>query len=134
MRVPMAVHKIILALALAACLPSLAFAKAPTWPDQAAALGKARDWAGLLAHSREWTKAEPENPVAWFSLGEAYARMGRHREAIDPFKEALRLKPDLADAWYSLGVAYGKLRRSQEEIEAYQKALRFKPDYVSALV
>ena len=68
------------------------------WKDRAEALEKAQDWPGLLAHCRRWTQAEPGNDFAWFSLGVAYGKLGRHREAIEAYREALRLKPD--DAVY----------------------------------
>ena len=50
-------------------------------------------------YCRRWTQAEPGNDSAWFSLGIAYRNLDRHREAIQAYLEALRLKPDHADAW-----------------------------------
>jgi Flp pilus assembly protein TadD len=103
-------------------------APAATWLDRALALEKVRDWPGLLAHCRQWTKAEPPNALAWSSFGFAYANLGRHREAIEAYQEALRLKPDYAEAWCNLGAAYQKIDRSKNAIEAYREALRLKPD------
>jgi len=105
---------------------------AGSWLDKAAALEKAGDYPGLLAHCRQWTRAEPGDALAWFSLGNAYGELGRHREAVEAYREALRLKPDYADAWYNLGVAYGKLGRHREAVEACREALRLKPDYADA--
>ncbi|RJQ48871.1 MAG: tetratricopeptide repeat protein, partial [Nitrospiraceae bacterium] len=45
----------------------------------------------------------------WFYLGVSYSDLGRHQDAIDSYKHALRIKPDLAEAYYSVGIAYGKL-------------------------
>ena len=100
--------------------------------DRSEALGKARDWPGLLAHSRQWTQAEAGNYFAWLRLGCAYGELGRYREAIEAFREVLRLKPDGAIAWYNLGTVYGKLGRYHEAIEANREALRLKPDYADA--
>jgi hypothetical protein len=58
------------------------------WSDQAGALAKGRDWPGLLAHCRRWTQAEPNNDLAWSSLGLAYGQLGRHREASEACREA----------------------------------------------
>lgn len=102
------------------------------WGDRAVALEKARDLTGMLAHCRRWTQAEPNNEWAWFSLGVAYRNLERYREAIEAYREALRLKPDFATAWNNLGFAYQKMGRSREEIEAYQEALRLKPDFAGA--
>ncbi len=103
-----------------------------TWEDRALALEKAQDWPGLLAWCRQWTKAEPGNGFAWFSLGVAYGKLGRHRQEIEAYRKSLRLKPDFADAWYNLGLAYGNMGRSGEAVEAYREALRIKPDDADA--
>jgi hypothetical protein len=63
------------------------------WAERAKT-GKSNDWQGLQAHGRKWTKAEPDSADAWFYLGLAYEKLGRHREAIEANREALRLKPD----------------------------------------
>ncbi len=61
-----------------------------------------------LALCRRWIQAGPSNHYAWWMLGTAYGELGRHREAIEAYREALRLKPDNASSWFDLGVAYGK--------------------------
>jgi tetratricopeptide (TPR) repeat protein len=104
----------------------------PTWSDRAEALEKARDWPGLLAHSRRWTQAEPGNVLAWHFLGATYAMLNRHREAVEANREALRLKPDYAEAWHNLGFAYFYMGRYREAIDAFREALRLKPDYADA--
>jgi hypothetical protein len=102
------------------------------WEDRADALVKAEGWQGLLAHSRRWTKAEPENDFAWFNLGVAYGIMGRYRECIEASREALRIKPDFASAWGNLGNAYVSLGRHWEAIDAYRETLHIKPDDAKA--
>jgi hypothetical protein len=104
-------------------------APASNWKDRTTALEKAKDWKGLLDHCRRWTRAEPNNASAWFGLGLACGKLGRHREAIAAYRECLRLEPDIAVTWYNLGHAYGDLRRYREAIGAYQEALRLNPDY-----
>jgi Tfp pilus assembly protein PilF len=98
------------------------------WENWAAALEKAQDWSGLGAWCLKWSKSEPGNYLAWFNLGFAYEKMGRHREAIEAWREAVRLKPDNAIAWFNLGVVYGNLGRHREAIDARREALRLKPD------
>ena len=106
--------------------------KTPTWSDGAVALQKAQDWAGMLTHCRQWTQAEPDNNTAWFYLGLAYGRLGRHQEAIEAYREAVRIDPDYANVWYNLGLKYGELGRHPEAIEAYREAVRIDPDYGDA--
>jgi Flp pilus assembly protein TadD len=104
------------------------------WEDRGRALEIAQDWQGLLAHCRRWTQAEPRNDFAWFDLGFAYANLGRHREAIEAYRQALRLKPDDVNIWLNLGGAYGKLGRYREVVEASRQALRLKPDDADAWI
>ena len=98
------------------------------WKGRARALEKAQDWQGLLAHSQRWTQAEPGNEVAWFYLGFAYEKMGRHQEAIAAYRQALSLNPDFLDAWANLGHAYLNLDRYPEALAACREAVRLKPD------
>jgi hypothetical protein len=104
------------------------------WERRVVALEKAQDWHGLLAWCRRWTQAESGRELAWNGLGVAYEKLGRYREAIEAFLEALRLKPDYALAFYNLGVAYGEMGRQQEAIEAFRKALRLDPDDADAWI
>jgi len=102
------------------------------WKRQALALQKTQDWHGLLAWCHRWTQAEPGNAEAWVCLGVAYGTLGRHQEAINTCREALRLKPDFAEAHYFLGSSYDSLGRSQEAIASYKEAIRLKPDFAKA--
>jgi tetratricopeptide (TPR) repeat protein len=103
-------------------------ARRKNWKDRAIALKEAQDWQGLLEWSRQETKAAPRSESAWFFLGRAYNGLGRYREAIASFREALRIKPNDANVWNKLGLAYATQGRPREAIEAFQEALRLKPD------
>jgi len=85
--------------------------------------------AALFSHAIEVTQ---NNYLAYNNLGIAYGSLGRHQDAIETYKQAIRIKPDFVEAHYNLGVAYGKLGREQDEIEAYKQAIRIKPDYADA--
>jgi tetratricopeptide (TPR) repeat protein len=98
------------------------------WSDRASELEEARDWPGLLAHCEKWSKAQPDNYIAWFVLGIASKNLGRHREAIKAYRESLRLKPDYANAWLNLGALYSDLKIYPDAIKACQEALRINPD------
>lgn len=68
----------------------------------------------------------------WFYLGVAYGDAGMYKEAIDAYKQAIRIKPDDAKAHNNLGVAYAESGMYKEAIEAYKQAIRIKPDDAKA--
>ena len=80
----------------------------------------------LFSHAIEVTQ---NNYIAYNNLGVAYDKLGRYQDAIEDYKQAIRIKPDYAEAHFNLGVAYGKLGRYQDAIESYKQAIRIKPDY-----
>ena len=70
------------------------------------------------------------NPDCWLAfdhLIEIVYRTNRIPEAMDLFKQALRIKP--AVAHYSLGRALLETGRTSEAIEEYKQALQIDPEY-----
>ena len=45
-------------------------------------------------------------------------KSGMHKEAIEAYKQAIRIKPDIANAHYNLGTAYDISGMYKEAIEA----------------
>lgn len=48
----------------------------------------------------------PDDAASWNNLGISYIKLGRHADAIEAYRQALRIWPDYADAWGHLAVAY----------------------------
>jgi tetratricopeptide (TPR) repeat protein len=71
-------------------------------------------------------------PSLHYNLGASYGELGRWQEAIDEYKQAIRIKPDYADAHNNLGAVYSKLGRYQDAIEAFSHAIKIKTDYAEA--
>ena len=70
------------------------------------------------------------NPACWMAynnLGNILYQANRIPEAMDLFKQALRIKP--AVAHYSLGNALALTGRTSEAIDQYKQALRINPNY-----
>ena len=65
----------------------------------------------------------PNDPETHKNLGNALMQTGRPNEAIEHFKQALRIKPDFIDAYFLLALAYASVNQSNEAIAAAQKAL-----------
>ena len=102
------------------------------WSERAVALSLAGRWLGLAKHCRRWTQAQPDNAATYLFLGLAYNILFNHQEAVEAFREAVRLEPDQALAWYNLGVSYVNLGRWQEAVEACREAVRLMPDFAEA--
>ncbi|HUJ71567.1 MAG TPA: tetratricopeptide repeat protein [Verrucomicrobiae bacterium] len=71
----------------------------------------------------------PHDAVVHHNLGVTLASLGRAREAIEQYEQAVRLNPDDARARYNLGVALVGVGRVPEAIEQYEQAIRIRPDY-----
>lgn len=50
-------------------------------------------------------EADPNNDMAWFSLGQAYAQADRHRDAADAFIRCTALNPAMSKAFQLAGKA-----------------------------
>jgi tetratricopeptide (TPR) repeat protein len=83
----------------------------------------------LFSHAIEVTQ---NNHVIHNSRGVAYDSLGRYQDAIEDYKQAIRIRPDYAEAHYNLGVASGELGRWQDAAEAYKQAIRIKPNHAKA--
>jgi len=57
--------------------------------------------------------------LLFFNYGVAYADLGMHKEAIEAYKEAIRINPDDARAHYNLGVLYILLNDRSSALEEY---------------
>ena len=56
-----------------------------------------------------------------------------HEEAVEKFKEVLKIDPGNVQIWASWGVALIELRQFEEAAEKFRKALELQPEFVPAL-
>ncbi len=71
------------------------------------------------------------NAEVHYERGINFDTSGKHQEAIEAFKQAIRVNPDYAEAHYNLGTIYGKLGKYQEAIDAFKQVIRIEPDNVN---
>jgi len=70
---------------------------------------------------------------SYFNIGLASYYLKQYREAVENYRQAIRLDPyNAADAYYALGLVYRDWGRADDEIQAYKQAIRLRPDYTSA--
>jgi tetratricopeptide (TPR) repeat protein len=74
---------------------------------------------------------EPEkktyDPDEYFLLATQYEKSNKYKEAIDAYKQSLRVKPDYLEAYLNLGVVYYKLGQYTEATETFKHAARIAP-------
>ncbi len=80
----------------------------PGW--QAAARYLARDYDGVLQALRQ-----PHDARDWYNRGNALARLGRYREALQAYDQALALESDDADAAYNRRLVSQALKKRQQD-------------------
>ena len=72
--------------------------------------------------------------LAHNNLGKTLRDVGRVKEAIAAFQEAIRLKPDYAQAYSNLGSALEDNGQHDEAISACRQAILINPDFAEAYV
>ena len=65
---------------------------------------------------------DPLDAVEYFNLGLAYMAMGRHRQEIDSYHEAIRLDSSYAKAHFNLAMAYDILKNGEAAISHARRA------------
>ena len=69
----------------------------------------------------------------WFRRAVALQSAGALPDAIESYRQCLRLSPDLAEVHNNLGTALDIAGRFEEARACFERALALKPDYVRAL-
>ena len=83
----------------------------------------------LFEHTLEVTEG---NWLSHNNLGIALKREGRVPEAMEHFKEAVRINPDYAEAHNNLGIALIGTGKLEEAISHYKEAIQIDPNYTEA--
>jgi tetratricopeptide (TPR) repeat protein len=109
------------------------FAAAPVagatdWMSGAKEYGGNQDWQGLQAYGQRWTQAEPKNPLAWATLGDAYCRLGQLDQTAGAFKKAAALTPTDSRPWEALSGCYANAKQFEKAVEAMQTAAKIAPN------
>jgi tetratricopeptide (TPR) repeat protein len=68
----------------------------------------------------------------WFIIGYYYGEYDLFKEAIQAYKQAIKIKSDYAEAYYNLGATYDELGMYREAIESFKQTIKIKPDFTTA--
>lgn len=77
-------------------------------------------------------RADPDDPVLAFNLGNIFDAQGRSAEAKIGWQIAVARDPAFADAWYNLAMAAEEEKQIDLAIALYRRAANAQPDYGSA--
>jgi hypothetical protein len=78
------------------------------------------------------SKIDRQLADAWHNLGINYYKRNMYKEAIEAYRQALRINPEDARTWFNLGNVYYQLRDYDDAIESYYQALRINRDYANS--
>jgi tetratricopeptide (TPR) repeat protein len=101
-----------------------------TDPDYVAANAAedSKNYTDLLKDAKTLSARYPDNALAQYILGNAYAKLGFFPDAATAFHEAIKLKPDYIDAWFNLGWAYSKSGNLPEAVGVFQQLVKLSPN------
>ncbi|MGD1029428.1 tetratricopeptide repeat protein [Candidatus Binatus soli] len=101
---------------------------ATDWMSGASQYGGNQDWQGLQAYGQRWTQAEPKNPLAWATLGDAYCRLGQLDQTAEAFKKAAALTPTDSRPLEALSGCYANAKQFEKAAEVMQTAVKVAPN------
>jgi len=81
----------------------------------------------LLEKYKEAVRANPQDGMGHYNLGEVYIELLRFSESLAPLKEAIQINPKHRSAYYLLGLALVELGRDDEALEPLEESLRLDP-------
>ncbi|MBI5570579.1 MAG: tetratricopeptide repeat protein [Desulfomonile tiedjei] len=81
---------------------------------------------------RSCPEMNPDFFIAYNYLGMALEGLGKTSEAIESYREAVKLRPDSPESYNYLGAALLKSGDMQDAVELFQKAVRLQPGYAPA--
>jgi tetratricopeptide (TPR) repeat protein len=70
----------------------------------------------------------------FYNLGNALAALGRHRDAIAKYEQAIRLDASRPEIWKNLASSYHRVGNHRDEMKCFDKALELDPVKPEALV
>ncbi len=73
-------------------------------------------------------KLQPDSPIHWYNLGNAYRKKKAWNGAVHAFLESLARDTTYVYAYNNLGKTYQDLGQFQKAVDTYRKALQFQPD------
>jgi len=100
--------------------------------DQARELETNGSLEGAIQKYGNVLTQDPENKMALYSLGLAYQKAGRLKQAVAVLKKLIAIDPGYFNGHHILGLLYDQMSLPQEAIREYKEALRINPSLANA--
>ena len=75
-----------------------------------------------------------KNAIAWWDLGNSYEDLNRYDEAIDAYRQAIRIDAEYASAWNNLAVAYNRSGNKTAALDTIKELRRLDPTRADELL
>jgi tetratricopeptide (TPR) repeat protein len=92
------------------------------------------NWNVLVLYAVEWTRKQPENPVAWRELSSGYLKLRQFDDALSAANKAIELAPVDASMWRNLAQVNMAINDSAAAILAFERASTLNDQDVVSLV
>ncbi len=102
------------------------------WSSRAKRLAEARKWDELRVHSKAWTKAAPDEPIAWTVFGLTSLYLREYKDAITALVQATRLNPGNPHTLILLSKAYARSGEYSNALKTIRRALEIAPENAEA--
>jgi len=89
-------------------------------------------WSSDFSLWKDCVEKSPKNVRPYNNLGISLSAQGKIEEAMNYFRQAIKIKPDYAYAHNNLGYALALQGKTEEAIPYYLKAIQIIPGYVDA--
>jgi len=70
-------------------------------------------------HQEQALQVQSDSAHTYNDVGLAYGKLGKHRDAVKAFREAILKKPDYAEAHYNLAITYLILKDTKAALREY---------------
>jgi tetratricopeptide (TPR) repeat protein len=102
------------------------------WAALAGALSAGADKAGAEAAIHKSIELAKDPSKHWYYLGLMHKTQGNHQQAVEAFRQALKLRPTDAATFFELGDCLHNLGDRTGAADAFRQALRYRPEMEDA--
>ena len=86
----------------------------------------------VLDHPRLAEITQLDRSRTSYFIANLMLESNRLDEAVEHYREVLRLAPDFADGHYNLGISYLRMNQDEQAIAAFQRAIELAPSHANA--